>query len=290
MKHLILDCMNFMHRARSGFALGEHAVTYNFFRNLRALVGTLEPDTVTVVLEGHPRDRHAEFPEYKANREEKVDPSDPKSLARAAEMKSFYRQAEEAISLLKSSFPVLTVRHPHYEADDTIYTLCKKFAVAPDEVVVASNDTDFIQLLNEFPSDTLRLYNPHDKAYVEAPEYDYVTWKSLRGDPTDNIPNLPGVGNVTALKAVGNPEFMTELLSREGHAAQFESNKRLIALKEIPSDELGLMELSGEKPDWVNIIGEFKEWGFKSIFKDKTWEKFRCTFEALKPVRGYTAT
>lgn len=281
-KLLIIDGMNFLHRARSGFTLGSHAVSYNFFRNLRALIEITGPTRVMFVLEGTPRDRLAEHPEYKANRVEVIDILDSKSVKRAEELKAFFKQCEEVVSLMKRAMPIVIVRHAHYECDDVIYTLCKRSAasLSTEEVVVASNDTDFIQLLNEFP--TLKLWNPHDKAYVDHPGYDYVTWKALRGDPTDNIPNLPGVGNVTAEKAMGNLEAFNEIVSRPGNRELFERNMRLIKLKEIPADELGLLEVSETKRDWLEVISDFKEWGFKSIFKDKTWEKFKSTFDVLE--------
>lgn len=278
---LVVDGMNFMHRARAGFSLGAHAVTYNFFRNLRALVEKIDPQNLVFVLEGHPRDRLVEFPEYKANREEIVNVDDPKSVKKAVELEHFYRQAAEAIDLMRVAMPIQVIQHPHYECDDLIYTLCHKFSLGQkDEIVVASNDTDFIQLLNEF--DNVKLYNPHLKLFVEKPEYDYVTWKSLRGDLTDNIGKLAGVGDVTAAKAMTDSALMSELLERQGNREIFERNLRLIKLKEIPKDELDELLVSLPKREWIEVVASFKDWGFKSIFKDKTWEKFKSTFDRLE--------
>lgn len=291
MKRLLLvDGLNFLHRARSGFTLGDHACTFNFFRNLRSLVETIDPESVIFVLEGTPRHRLVEFSDYKANRKEVVDQEDPASVKKAEELKSFFRQADEAVALMKRSLPVTVIRHPHYECDDVIYSLVRSAfntTESPaDEVVVASNDTDFIQLYNEFPA--VKLWSPHDKDYVPHPGYDYVAWKSLRGDATDNIPGLPGVGDVTAEKAMGNPAVLQELLSRPGNRELFERNRGLIRLREIPGEERDLTEVTRcQNPDWVDVIGTFKEWGFNSFFKPTKagttqWDKFKSTFAKLK--------
>lgn len=300
MKRLLLvDGMNFMHRARSGFTLGDHAVSFNFFRNFRSLVETIDPESVIFVLEGTPRHRLVEFSDYKANRKEVVDPEDPASVKKAEELKSFFRQAEECVDLMKRSLPVTLIRHPHYECDDMIYSLIASqmrhertekvcFGEPNEEVefVVASNDTDFIQLHSSF--DKVKLYNPHEKAYVEHPGYDYVAWKALRGDGADNIPGLPGVGDVTAEKAMGSAQVLEELLTKPGNRELFERNRGLISFREVPKDERLLTEaFRCEKPDWVDVIGTFKDWGFNSFFKPTKagttqWDKFKATFSRLK--------
>lgn len=277
----IIDGMNFLHRARSGFTAGDHAVTYNFFRNLRAVVEKLDPQRLIFVLEGTPRDRLVEHPEYKANRVETIDVNDPASVKKSEELTKFFRQCDEAVSLMKRAFPISVMRHPHYECDDLIYTLCRQ-SPTTDVVTVVSNDTDFIQLLNEFSN--VVVYNPHLKTNVETPSYDYVMWKALRGDATDNISKLPGIGDETATKAMTDSSLLQEIISRPGNKELFERNLRLIKLKEIPKTELDtLLEVTLQRdPKWIDVIADFKEWGFKSIFKEGTWEKFRGTFENLE--------
>ena len=67
-KIVVVDGMNFMHRARSGWAQGPSPVVFNFFRNFRALVELLGPTRLYFVLEGRPQQRIDALPEYKANR------------------------------------------------------------------------------------------------------------------------------------------------------------------------------------------------------------------------------
>lgn len=285
---LLIDGMNFMHRARSGFTLGDHAVTFNFFRNLRSLIETIDPESVIFVLEGSPRHRLVEFSDYKANRKEVVDLEDPASVKKAEELKKFFKQVDECVALMKRSLPITIVRHPYYEADDVIHSLiAKSYADDSIEYVVASNDTDFIQLYNSFP-ERVRVYNPHEKAFVEVPKYNYVSWKALRGDATDNIPKLPGIGDITAEKAMNDASVLEEILSRPGNRELYVRNLALIAFREVPPEEKELLERHRcDTPDWVDVIGSFKDWGFNSLFKPTKagtiqWDKFKSTLEKLK--------
>ena len=53
-KVLLLDVYNLIHRARTGFTSGDHAIVYNFFRGLRPIIALHDPDDVYFVLEGVP--------------------------------------------------------------------------------------------------------------------------------------------------------------------------------------------------------------------------------------------
>ena len=91
-----------------------------------------------------------------------------------------------------------------------------------DDVTIISSDSDFTQLLNSF-EENFRIYNPVKKSFVEKPDYDYVTWKALRGDPTDNIAGIPGVGDKTAEKLCKNPKLLCERLESKDVREVFET-------------------------------------------------------------------
>ena len=170
------------------------------------------------------------------------------------------------------------VRHPTSECDDTIANLVKRSSSAVPWVI-ASSDTDFIQLLQE--KDNLKLYNPVRKEFVEAPDYPYVTWKALRGDATDNIPGIAGVGDKTAEKLASDPEKLSEFLSRPEVASIFTRNYDLINFMEWSDEERDQMTSSSPSKNWDNVRTAFEEFGFKSITKDDSWEKFTGSFEHL---------
>lgn len=276
MKTLIIDGANFFHRARAGFTEGPHAVVFNFFRHLRALVGMHKPTRVYFVLEGVPRQRNAMMPEYKANRV--IDESDPKNDAKVAALVSFFKQKEVALSLLVKHIPVSVVRHPDFECDDVIYNLIKR-STSACEFIVCSNDSDFTQLLNEFQN--VKVYNPMKKTFVETPPYDYVSWKALRGDASDNIPGIPGIGDKTATKLVNDPVALGELFKDEAKAKRFQFNHDMIKFHTWTDAESIEMECNRPTRDWSAVAQEFNRMGFRSITKESTFDKFKATFEPL---------
>lgn len=271
---LAIDFMNAAHRARSGFKLGPAPVVFNFFRQFKSLVDKFQPNRVYLALEGKPVHRYEMMQEYKANR--KVAADDP----RAEELAKFFKQKDVIVDLLSKYFPVSVVRHPTSECDDTLANLIRRSSTAIDWVLVSS-DTDFIQLLSQQPN--LKLYNPVQGNFVQSPSYNYVTWKALRGDATDNIPGIPGCGDKTAAKLaeiVGTDEFV-EYLSHENRAEIFERNLSLIRFSEWSDEERAKMTCSTPQKNWQEVKTVFENYGFNSMIKEEAWQKFLSTFDSL---------
>lgn len=280
-KIMIVDGANFMHRARAGFQLGEHNVCFNFFRNFRALVEMHKPSRVIFVLEGHPKKRYEMLPEYKANRKIELvegEPQTPEIAKKVADLTNFFRQTPLIVDLLSKYFPVSVVRHPDHEGDDTIYNLINRSSSATPWIVV-SNDSDFTQLLNDFHN--VKVYNPIAKTFVTAPPYDYVSWKALRGDGSDNIPGLPGISDAKAEELVVDGEKLQALFENQEQADMFTRNYKLIKFMTWTDEEALQMTSSSPTKDWDAVAAKFNEWLFKSITKEGTWEKYKATFDHL---------
>jgi 5'-3' exonuclease len=81
---LILDGYNLMHRARSGFMLGEYPVVFNFFRSLNTILEKFKPDRCIFTLDGEPVKNLSIFSDYKENI--KIDPAYEKKIL---EMKNY---------------------------------------------------------------------------------------------------------------------------------------------------------------------------------------------------------
>lgn len=287
---LCLDGYNLMHRARGGFNKGDYAVCFNFFRGLRALVEQFAPTRIIFAIEGVPVDRLAKFEGYKANRPRELTPGElsvlvvsdeerQKLVKKSEELRSFYRQKDLILDVLKRCFPISMVRHPNHEADDVIYNLIRNASSAVPWTVV-SNDSDFTQLLNEF--DHVKVYDPMQKTYVEKPAYDYVDWKSMRGDGSDNIAGIPGVGDKTALALINDPAKRREFFDKHPEAEDIWANNfDLIKFFEFSDYELSNVESSSPVRDWSILKQRFEEWGFQSLLKDKTWDKYVATFDPL---------
>jgi DNA polymerase I len=273
---LILDGHNLMHRARSGFQLGDANVVYNFFRGLKPLVEKFAPSRVYFTLEGHPKKRYALLPTYKANRlVERVTAADEQ---KHKSLEDFRRQMHIIVELLATRFPVSVVQHPDFEADDVVYNLIDHASRAM-EFTVVSTDTDFIQLLQEFSN--VKLYNPVTKQLVEAPAYDYVQWKALRGDPSDNVPGIPGISDAKAVKLLANRWDAATFLNDPQQMEHWRQNCELIRLAKWDDEETKQMVSSTPTKDWSEVEQLFATMGFQSMLKEPYWSKFQATFNTL---------
>jgi DNA polymerase-1 len=192
---------------------------------------------------------------------------------------NFHRQKAAIINIVKACFPFEIARHPNLECDDAIATLSILHAKRGDTCVIVSSDSDFIQLLN-FADYEIQLYNPVKKKMIEGPNFDYVSWKALRGDPTDNIPGIPGVGDKTATKLINNHDRLREFLNDDKKRMIFERNVHLIRLVDFSSD-MSTLERHVGKKDFDALEDIFKDLEFDSMLKEKTWKKYVDTFKGL---------
>lgn len=271
MKILLLDAMNLIHRARCGFAKGEHAIVYSFFRTLKPIILKFKPDIAYFVLEGKPKHRKDLLSEYKSNR--KSQPS------------SFWRQQKEIVEIL-SMMPIKVIRHPDYECDDVIANLAKLYGEDnSNDVCIVSTDTDFIQVWDTLNPNNVSLYNPVKKKFVDNPDYSYLDWKALRGDPSDNISGVPGIGDKTATKIMYDISLREKTLENVNKKEIFERNKSLIkfhwftTLSNNLSNEGCLMNPQDINFDMVKH--RFELYGFKSMTVDKYWNGFEETFRSV---------
>ena len=264
MKILLLDGMNLIHRARSGWMKGPHPITFNFFRNLKPILEKFGPDLAYFALEGRPAHRTELLPEYKGTRKKQPD--------------SFWRQKDEILSIL-SSLPVIQVRHPNLECDDVIANLARSHVDRGDEVVIVSNDSDFIQVFDSMDSSQVSIYNPMKKIFVDPPEYNYLQWKSLRGDGSDNITGIKGVGNKTAEKLVMDSAKLDAFLSDPDKSQIYHRNMQLIGFQWL--DDLNVLEYRAPSPCLQTVKETFDQMGFTSMVKETYWLKFQNSFSTL---------
>ncbi|MBI3909847.1 MAG: DNA polymerase I [Armatimonadetes bacterium] len=180
---------------------------YGFAMMVVRLLEEERPDCILVAWESGRTFRHEGYRDYKAHR-----PTTPDDLAVQAPL------AREAAEVLR--IPAVEVRG--YEADDVIGTLARRGKEAGYEVLIVTGDLDALQLVDERTrvmamrrgiTDVV-LY---DEAAVRqrfglAPEQ-LPDFKALKGDPSDNIPGIPGIGDKTAsalLARYGNLESLLE--------------------------------------------------------------------------------
>lgn len=198
--NLLIDGNNLAHRCRHVFSLtdgnGEDvSVTYGFLKVMSSLASKFKATSITVCWDaGVPEFRRKMLPEYKANRHLDDDP---------LEMDNFYRQVDELNLYILPLLGVLSVHQPGAEADDLLYH-ASRLLQAGDNMVI-SGDKDMLQAINA----NTKCYLPgrekvYDAASFEA-EYgialkDYIYWRAIQGDSSDNIAGVVGIGEKTATK------------------------------------------------------------------------------------------
>lgn len=169
---------------------------FGFTNTLIDLINNQKPSHMAVCFDTHaPTERHTEFADYKANRQEA-----PEDLLAAI----------PDIKKIITAFNVPVMELDGYEADDLIGTLAQQAAAAGYEVYMVTPDKDYGQLVTE----KIRIYKPgYQGGDVEimGPEEVCAKWNiknvnqvidilGLMGDAVDNIPGIPGVGEKTAAK------------------------------------------------------------------------------------------
>ena len=269
MRHLLLDGYNLMHRARFGMRNGEHYIIFNFFRSLRPLVEQFAPCKITLFLEGMPQHRLTLDSEYKANRV-----AEPGSKQHA-ELAEFRKQKRVILQLLQH-LPVNIAKHEHLECDDAIGSWARAYR-DEDECVVVSTDTDFIQLLDH---PNVKLYNPVRKAFVDPAPYDYVLWKALRGDKTDNIPGVPGITDGKATKICNDLTLLAAVKNDPALSLCLERNLALVAFKYTPLDDPGYSNVA-PAVNYEALKQAFVDLEFFSMVNTTSWPKYCKTFESV---------
>lgn len=259
MKVLLIDSHNLIHRARFGFGDGKHKIYFNFFRMLFGELKNHKPDIVYIVDEGRATQSKELLESYKGNRIKITDPD-------------FFREKDEIFDTIKNISGFVHIRHPHRECDDVIGELSKTVH-KNDDVVIVSTDSDFIQLI----TDNIKLWHPKQKSFVEKWPVDYVTWKSLRGDPTDNVPGVRGIGDKRATDLTSNPAALSSFLSSSKEISdQFEMCKKIIELKTVPLQDLQVTQCDFNHE---SLFEQFELRNFKSMIGN-SWKNWKMMFES----------
>ena len=268
---LLIDGHNAMWRANMSWGKNTQdqsdlVMVYNFFRNLRVSVEQFTPNKIFFVMEGHPKHRYNIYSEYKANRI-------VKTAQKQEVFDKFHVNKKEILRLLKL-LPITVCKAEDYEADDVIATLSEN--LKDENVTIISNDTDYIQLLQK-GLNNLKLYNPIKKTFTQSPDYHYLAWKCLRGDPSDNI--LGFMSDAKAEKMVRNPSLLQSWMSVEENRANFNINKSLIEFSSVPEEEIFM---DNGIIDFKTLREEFQKMEFSSLIKENVWTKFCSTFNCIK--------
>jgi len=244
---------------------------FGFIKTLAKMRAAHSPTHLIVVWDGGlSAERTAALPEYKAQR-----PEMPAELRAQMDEIVGYLEAAGLASYCKEGV----------EADDYIACLARLAAGAAWEVVIASSDKDFMQLVSR----QVGLVNPNDKTEtVWTAEQvrnktgvgpsQVVDWLALVGDSVDNIPGVPGVGPKTAAELLNQFGSVTGLYQRLDAVKSEKLRAALGADADAVRRNVGLVRLKDDlpcdlseealrvKPADVSRLAElFGKWGFRSM-------------------------
>ena len=181
---------------------------YGFLSMLATLLHDEQPTHVAVAFDvGRTTFRTEMFPDYKAQRDE----TPPEFISQIPILKN-----------LLAALGITTIEKPNYEADDIIATLATTAQPLGFETLIVTGDRDALQLVNNtttvlYPMkgvSVIHRFTPQavqDK-YGLTPEQ-YPDFAALRGDPSDNLPSIPKVGEKTATKWIVQHGNLTNLLN-----------------------------------------------------------------------------
>ena len=249
-----------------------------FTKMLRKYLADYRPTHCAVVFDlGAPHERLQLLPSYKAQR-----PPTPPDLA--AQL--------PAIRAMLGAMRVPVVERDGEEADDLIATLAGQAAAAGQPVLIASNDKDFAQLVNE----QIRLLQAgaHGDVLLDAAAVQtkygvrpaqFVDLLSLIGDNVDNIPGVPGIGEKTAQDLLRRFDTLDALLARvaeverpklreslQTHHDQIQRNRQLVQLRSAVALPVTWTELPVVRPDFPAWLALLERYGLKSLLKEVSQE------------------
>ena len=206
------------------------------------------------------------------------------------------------VSLVQEVLDALRIRWvgvEGYEADDVIATLTTQAVAAGMEVLIASGDRDALQLVSDkvtllYPkrgvSELTRFTPGEVEAKYGLTPAQYPDFAALRGDPSDNLPNIPGVGEKTAAKWVREFGSLAALVERvdevkgkagdalRAHLSSVLRNRRLTELvRDVPL-ELGPQDLTLGQWDRDEVHKLFDNLQFRVLR-----ERLFATLSAARP-------
>ena len=268
---------------------------FGFTNTLLEIIKKENPTHIAVCFDTHaPTERHTDFADYKANRQEA-----PEDLISAL----------PHIKAIIEGFNIPVVECDGYEADDVIGTLAWQAADKGYEVYMVTPDKDYGQLLihpqvyiwkppafgnKEEIVDAKKICEKWDIQRVEQ----VVDMLGLMGDASDNIPGIPGVGEKTAAKLLKQYDTLEGVLEnadkitgsmgekvRAGKASAIMSKKLATIITNVPvtfhEEDYKLSEKNIDALTEIFNLLEFKTLGKRILGKD---------FEVILPAASEVQT
>ena len=245
----------------------------------------LKPDYVAVAfdLQG-PTFRHEQYAEYKATRQRMPD-----------DLRDQFPKVREVVKALR--IPVYEL--PGYEADDVIGTIVVDAEKRGLDTTIVTGDLDMLQLVTDQTRlmttrsgvENTILYDPARirERYDLVPDQ-MIDYKALKGDPTDNIPGVPGVGEKTAAKLIREFGTLEALYERIDEVKPDKLRDKLIENREAVFMGKDLTTIVRDLPVEFDLeaarLGDYDRETVIRLFREY---EFRTLIERLPAMTGESA-
>lgn len=270
---------------------------YGFVKTVRKMLKDLKPDRAAVLWDqGLPARRTTLQPAYKATRTETPDELRPQ------------------IDALRDLVPLIGLKSigvPDTEADDLIATYATVAKARGDEIILATNDKDLFQLVDERcfvystnKTDLADARDPHallDAAKVTekwgVPPAQIAEVLALIGDSVDNIPGVPGIGPKTAVSLLTQFGGLDALLQKLDSVTAKKARESLTASTELIAQNREMVRLDCDlplpvpledlriEPKWPELIAAMEHCEFRGLTAE-----VRAEAGAAAPVKNPVAT
>ncbi len=246
----------------------------------------IRPDYVAVAFDlPGPTFRHERFAEYKATRTRMPD-----------DLRDQFPKVREVVKALR--LPVFELAG--FEADDVIGTLSVEAEALGLDTTVVTGDLDMLQIV----SDRVRLmttrsgventvlYDPAriDERYGLLPSQ-MIDYKALKGDVTDNIPGVPGVGEKTAAKLIREYGNLDAVYARLDEVKPDKLRDKLVEYRDQVVLGKELSTIVRDLPVRLDLeaarLGDYDRDEVVRLFREF---EFRSLLDRLPPLRGESAT
>ena len=245
----------------------------------------IRPEYVAVAfdLQG-PTFRHEQYPEYKATRQRMPD-----------DLRDQFPKVREVVKALR--IPVYELAG--YEADDVIGTITVDAERRGLDTTIVTGDLDMLQLVTDKTRlmttrsgvENTILYDPaRIRERFELVPGQMIDYKALKGDPTDNIPGVPGVGEKTAAKLIRDFGTLDALYERLDEVKPDKLRDKLAEHREQVFMGRGLSTIVRDLPVQFDLeasrLGDYDRETVIRLFREY---EFRSLIERLPQMTGETA-
>jgi DNA polymerase-1 len=293
---LLIDTFYFLHRAFHSFpkefmnSKGLHTnILFGFTKALLDSIVEFNPTHIVCGWESEelPSFRKTLYPDYQKNR-----------IAMELDDERIFSEQIPWVVKILDCFNIPRITHNGFEGDDAVGTVAC-MASKDADVIIVSSDQDMLQLV----TDKIKVFRPGRPPFIPKQLFDeqavvdkytftpvqMIDYKALRGDPSDNIPGVKGIGEVTAKKLLAEFKTIENIYENLDKIVPESVRKKLEIDKEKAFMSKQLATIITDIPMEFNldsaIVHDFKIDKVQEIFNDLEFFSLKKDLDKLLKIK-----